>query len=419
MTLNCATLDGSTRSLSADDVKSLMTGMRGTILLPGEPGYDDARYIWNGMIDRRPSFVARCLGTADVIAAVNYARERQLKFTIRGGGHNISGLAVANDVMMLDMSGMRGVFVDTEREVAFAQAGCTLGDVDFETQLHGLAAVLGFVSNTGIAGLTLGGGFGYMTRKYGWTSDNVTAIDMVTADGRLIRASETENADLFWGLRGGGGNFGVATGFHYKLYPVGPDIMAGAMAWPADQADEVLELYLKLTAEAPPEMSCVAIMRKAPPAPWIDAAYHRKLVVVLLVLHAGSIAQGENDVAPMKRFGKPIGDVLQIRPYCSQQALLDATQPNGRRYYWKSEYLPGLSDDLMASFKAQARKIESPHSAVILFPLDGDHNSRAQCPITIALASYIICSTQFFNTPLLTYPHLALHKIYSESTSTS
>ena len=205
--------------------------------------------------------------------------------------------------------------------------------------MHGLAAVLGFVSNTGCAGLTLGGGFGYLTRRFGWTSDNVTAVDLVTADGRLVRASEREHSDLFWAVRGGGGNFGVATGFDYALHPVGPDIVGGAIAWRGEDAEAVLDMYRTLAAEAPRELTCVAALRLAPPAPWLAKDVHGKPIVALFVCYSGPIDDGERLIAPIKAFGRPVGDVLQRRTYYSQQTLLDATQPKGRRYYWKSEYL--------------------------------------------------------------------------------
>src|ERR687891_300254 len=241
--------------------EELRPRLRGPLLLPGDAAYDEARSIWNAMIDRRPAMIARCLGVADVVTCVNFARERGLILSIKGGGHNISGLAVCDGGLMLDMLRMRGVWVDPTTRTARAQAGCLLGDVDRETQVHGLAAVLGFISNTGIAGLTLGGGFGYLTRRFGWTSDNLLSVETVTGDGRVVRASEKENSDLFWGLRGGGGNFGVVTSFEYKLHPVGPQIMAGAIAWRAEDARNVLEMYRNLTEQAPLELTCVAALR--------------------------------------------------------------------------------------------------------------------------------------------------------------
>src|SRR5688572_29174201 len=268
-------------------VKDLKGRVRGPILRPEDPGFDEARSVWNAMIDRRPALIVRCLGTADVIAGVNAARERGLPLSIKGGGHNIAGLAVCEGGLMLDMSLMRGVWVDPGDRVARAQAGCLLGDVDTETQLHGLAAVLGFVSNTGCAGLTLGGGFGYLTRRFGWTSDNLASVDLVTADGQMIRASEREHTDLFWGLRGGGGNFGVATSFEYKLHPVGPEIVAGAIAWRGEEAGSVLEMYRAFAAQAPPEVTCVAALRLAPPAPWLARDVHGKPIVALFLCCSG------------------------------------------------------------------------------------------------------------------------------------
>jgi FAD/FMN-containing dehydrogenase len=342
--------------------------VRGPLLTSTDAGYDTARSVWNAMIDKRPGVIVRCLGVADVAACVNFARAQGLSLSIKGGGHNIAGLAVADGALTLDMSLMRGVLVDPGARIARAQAGCLLGDVDRETQLHGLAAPLGFVSETGIAGLTLGGGIGYLTKRFGWTSDSVIGIEMVAADGRIVGASETENADLFWALRGGGGNFGVATRFDYRLYPIGPEIVGGAIAWPAEDAPRVLELYRSIVASAPPEFTLVAALRLAPPAPWIRPEAHGKPIVAFFACHTGAIAEAERVVAPIKGFGKPVGDVIQRRTYVSQQNMLDPTQPKGRRYYWKSEYLADGSPDVCAKLIENAAFV-SPHSALILFQL--------------------------------------------------
>jgi len=352
----------------------LKARIRGTLLLPGQPGYDDARSVWNGMIDRRPAAILRCLGVADVVAGVNFARERGVPLSIKGGGHNISGLAVCDGGLMLDMSLMRGVWVDEQRKVAHAQAGCLLGDVDRETQARGLASLLGFVSNTGIAGLTLGGGFGYLSRRFGWTSDTLQSVELVIADGRIVRASENEHPDLFWGLRGGGGNFGVATSFEYRLFPLGPEIIAGAIAWRGEEAGEVLEMSRKLMAQAPPELTCILGMRNAPPAPWLPQPVHGKPIVAMFVCHSGSVADGEKVVAPIKAFRKPVGDIVQRRPYVTQQSIVDAANPKGRRYYWKSEYLGGLEPDLLAKVARHGNRVPSPHSAILLAPVDGGVN---------------------------------------------
>jgi FAD/FMN-containing dehydrogenase len=368
------TLAGDQTQLEESDLSTLAANMRGTLLGPSEPGYDEARTIWNAMIDRRPALIARCIGVADVMACVNFARERGLQLCIKGGGHNIAGLAVADGALMIDMSLMRGVWVDPENRVAHAQAGCTLGDVDRDTQLHGPAAVLGFVTKTGITGLTLGGGFGYLTRRYGWTSDNVRSFQLVTPEGRLLRSSATEEPELFWGLRGGGGNFGVVTGIEYDLYPVGPEIVGGAIAWRAEDAPGVLEMFREIYENSPPEHVCVAAIRPAPPAPWLPKEVHGKLIVALFVCDTGPIAEAKKRAAAIKAFGSPVGDILQPRPYVTQQSLLDATQPNGRRYYWKSEYLPGVEKDLLEQFIEHGNRIVSPHSAILLFPLKGALN---------------------------------------------
>lgn len=355
-------------------VEDLRGRLRGPLCLPDDPAYDELRSVWNGMIDRRPAIIVRCLGVADVVMAVNFARERRLSLSIKGGGHNISGLAVCDGGVMLDMSLMRGAWVDPIKRTARAQAGCLLGDVDRETQLHGFAAVLGFVSNTGIAGLTLGGGFGYLTRRFGWSCDNVLSMEVVTAEGRVVHASEKENADLFWGLCGGGGNFGVVTSFEYKLYAVGPEITAGAIAWRAEEAGEVLEMYRTVTEQAPSELTCAAALRIAPPVPWLLKEIHGKPIVVFFVCYSGSLEDGEKQVAPIKNFGSPVGDIVQRRSYVSQQALIDATQPKGRRYYWKSEYLPNVDPQLLAKVVEHGGRITSPHSAILLFPIDGALN---------------------------------------------
>ena len=369
------TLDGRATELSPDALASLKTRLRGPVFTSTDPAYEESCTLWNAMIDRKPALVVRPLGTADVIACVQFASEHDLLLSIKGGGHNIAGLATADGAMMLDMSLMRGVWVDTNREIARAQAGCLLGDVDRETQVHGLAAVLGFVSMTGITGLTLGGGFGYLTRRWGWTSDNVVGMDVVTADGKLVHANEDQNEDLFWGLRGGGGNFGVVTGIDYTLYKVGPEILGGLVAWPQEEAPKVLELYRTLAEKSPPELTLVAILRPAPPAPWLPKEIHGKPIVAILACYSGSPEDGEKLVAPIKSFGKPVGDVLVRRPYAQTQTLLDGTQPKGRRYYWKSEYVPKIEPGLCEKAIAHAAAVRSPHSAVIFFQIGGALNA--------------------------------------------
>ncbi len=360
-----------TGTLDSAALDSLRKALRGSVIDAADGTYDAARRIWNGMIDRRPAAIARCLGPADVVAALAFARDHGLSVCVRSGGHNIAGLAVQDGSLMIDLSAMRGVRVDPLARTAHAQAGCLLSDVDRETQLHGLAAVLGFVSTTGIAGLTLGGGFGYLTRQFGWTCDTVRSMEVVTADGRVVRASASENSDLFWGLRGGGGNFGIVTSFEYDLFPVGPEIYGGAIVWPADAAPDVISLYRRLQQEAGPETTCVVVLRNAPPAPWIDASAHGKPIVALFVCHSGTTDAGVEALKPFRALGGTVGDTVQTRTYLSQQTLLDATQPPGRRYYWKSEYLPAFDPAMTEPLMRHAQQLASPHSAILVFPLAG------------------------------------------------
>jgi len=372
--MRAITTNGREFDLKQDTLEGLRTRLRGQLFLPGDAGHEESRTVWNAMIDRKPAVVARCRGVADVVECVRFAREHDLLLCIKGGGHNIAGLAAADGALMLDMSLMRGAWVDIKEQVAHAQAGCLLGDVDRETQVHGLAAVLGFISLTGIAGLTLGGGFGYLTRRWGWTTDNVVGMDVVTADARLVHAGSDEHADLFWGLRGGGGNFGVVTGIDYMLYPVGPEIVGGIVAWPANQAPQVLEMYRRLAEDAPPELTLVVLMRPAPPAPWLPKDWHGKPIIALVACYSGRLEEGERAVAPIKSFGKPIADILVRRPYAQMQSLLDATQPKGRRNYWKSEYLPSIEPALCEKAIEHAAGIRSPHSTVALFQIEGALN---------------------------------------------
>jgi FAD/FMN-containing dehydrogenase len=400
-TLAAIDRNGNSLALDTARVDALRAALRGTLIGANDAGYHEARAVWNAMIDKKPALIARCIGTADIVACVNFARETEIALSMKGGGHNIAGLAVVEGGLVIDCSQMRGCVVDTKERIAHSQPGATLGDVDRETQLHGLAAVLGFVSLTGVTGLTLGGGFGYLSRRYGWTSDNVRSMSMVTTEGKVVRASPTENADLFWGLRGGGGNFGVITDIEHQLYPVGPEIYGGGIAWTADHAAEVFELYQKLADSAPIDLSVVCVMRIAPPAPWIQKEAHGKPIIALFVCHAGRVEEAEQLMAPVKALGKPVGDILMRRSYVSQQSLLDATQPKGRRYYWKSEYLPGVSQDIFKSVEKHALAMPSPHSAVILFPLGGAIGQHANSHSAVGNrnANYVLNITGSWEKP--------------------
>lgn len=371
MAIQIRAADGGMVQVSAEILQAFQAGFRGPVLAPDTAGYDEIRSIWNGMIDRRPGLIVRCSGTADVIQAVKFAHQHQFLLSVRSGGHNISGLAVCDGGLMIDLSPMKGVWVDRAGRTVRAQAGCTLGDVDRETQLHGLAAVLGFVSTTGIAGLTVGGGFGYLTRQHGWTCDNLMSMEVVTADGSLQRVAANEQPELFWALRGGGGNFGIVTSFEYRLFPVGPEILGGAIAWRAEQAQEVMSAYREFTATAPRETTAVLALRIAPPAPWLPKDVHGQPIVAIFICHTGDIDQGQALLAGLRACGQPVADIVTRRPYAQMQGILDATQPKGRRYYWKSDYLATVKPQAVDVLIEHAAKIRSPHSAILLFHLEG------------------------------------------------
>ena len=277
--------DGTSRAVDAARIEALRSAMRGSLLREGDPGYDQSRTIWNGMIDRRPALVARCTGAADVMRAVDFARENELMLAVRSGGHNIAGNAVCEGGVMIDLSRMNLVRVDPQARIAHVGAGATLGDLDHETQAFGLAVPVGINSTTGVAGLTLGGGFGWLSRKYGLTVDNLQAADVVTADGKLLRASETEHPDLFWALRGGGGNFGIVTRFEFRLHPVGPEVLAGLVVYPIEQARSALTQYRDFASALPDEAAAWIVLRKAPPLPFLPASIHGKEVVIFALFH--------------------------------------------------------------------------------------------------------------------------------------
>ena len=344
---------------------------RGRVIRSDDTDYDLARAVWNGAIDRRPRLIARCIGTADVIRAVRFARDHDREITIRGGGHNVAGTAVCDDGMMIDLSAMRAVRVDPAPRTAWVQGGALWGDVDHETQLHGLATTGGIVSHTGVAGLTLGGGIGWLMRKHGLTVDNLLAADVVTADGRLLRASDDEHPDLFWALRGGGGNFGVVTSFEFRLHPVGPTVLAGPILWDASDAGEVLRFYRDFVRAAPEELGTVVRFGAAPPIPDIPEEMHGRPVVMVGTCYAGPIEEGERVLRPLRATRTPLLDLIGPAQYVGLQSALDSTVVHGWNYYWKSTHLPELSDDLIDVLVEHAFSCSSPRSYVAMFHLNG------------------------------------------------
>jgi FAD/FMN-containing dehydrogenase len=366
-----ATQREQTPRLEGTDLEKLAEAFRGELLLPASPGYDTARRIWNGAIDRHPACIAHCTGVADVVAAVQFARERDLVVAVRSGGHGVGGHAVCDAGVVIDLSAMKGIRVDVQARTARAQAGVLWGELDRETQLHGLATVGGIVTHTGIAGLTLGGGIGWLMRKYGATVDNLLSVDLVTADGDLLTASADENQELFWGVRGGGGNFGIVTSFEYSLHPVGPMVLAGPVFHALEDATEVLRFYREFAAAAPDELTTIFELNLAQPLPFLPADVHGKPIVWVGACYAGPPQEGIDVVRPLKGFGNPIVDLLEPKPYLALQSSFDPFVPHGWHRYWKSVELPSLSDDAIDTLVEHASAQTSPKSYCIVFQLGG------------------------------------------------
>jgi FAD/FMN-containing dehydrogenase len=364
-------LSGDPVAVAESTVNAVAAELDGALLRPGDDGFATSVALWNAMVTRRPALVIRPSSTRDVVRAVTFAREEGLELSIRGGGHNIAGLSLSDGGVTLDMSGLTSVEVDPDVGLARVGPGCTLGHVDRATQRYGLATTLGFVSATGVAGLTLGGGFGYLTRRFGWTVDDLEEVEIVTADGTVRRASRTENEDLFWAIRGGGGNFGVVTEFNYRLHEVGPQVTAGVIAWAAADAERVLDAFRDVTEHAPRELTLAVVRRNAPPAPWLPESAHGTPVVMVVACHSGEPKAAVRDLEPITSLGEPLANLIVVREYAVQQTLLDATMPSGMHYYWKSEFLPGLSDGLIAAYHAQFEGLSAPANQVTLFHMAG------------------------------------------------
>jgi FAD/FMN-containing dehydrogenase len=359
---------------SNEKIETLKNKVKGQIVLPDDPNYNEVREIWNAMIDRRPAVIVQCAEADDVLHAISYARENDLEISIRGGGHNIAGSALCDNGVLIDFSNMTTVRVDAQKRRAYVEPGATLGDFDKAVQAHGLATPVGINSITGIAGLTLGGGLGWLTRKYGMTVDNLVSAEMITADGRKIHVSENENTDLFWAIRGGGGNFGVVTQFEFKLYPVGPEILAGLLVFPIDQAKQVLQKHREFVKSAPEELNIWVVLRKAPPLPFLSEDVHGKEVVVLAIFYAGDIAEGEKLIDPLRSFGDAYGEHIGAQPYLQWQQAFDPLLTPGARNYWKSHNLTELSDGLLDSIIEFAGKLPSPHCEIFLPLMSGAAN---------------------------------------------
>ncbi|HEU4565870.1 MAG TPA: FAD-binding oxidoreductase [Gemmatimonadaceae bacterium] len=369
VTIRTTTYDRATLDSAA--LERFAGGLEGELLSRESPGYDAARALWNAMIDRSPALIARCRTTGDVVRAVHFAREHGLPIAVRGGGHNIAGTALCDDGLVIDLSPMKGVRVDAERRTARVQAGATLGDMDRATQEQGLATSLGINSTTGVAGLTLGGGFGWLTRKYGLTVDNLLSAEVVTADGERVTASEREHPDLFWALRGGGGNFGIVTEFEYRLHPVGPEVLAGMVIHPLGEARTLLRRYREVAMAAPDDLTIWVVMRLAPPLPFLPAEVHGTPILVFAALYAGDIAEGERAMQPLRAIGTPIADVIGPMPYAGFQTAFDPLLTPGARNYWKSHNFTSLEDGLLDLLVRYAGSLPGPECEVFIAQLGG------------------------------------------------
>ncbi|MGH2641689.1 MAG: FAD-binding oxidoreductase [Actinomycetota bacterium] len=350
--------------LEPASVEALRTRFRGALLRPGEEGFDEARRVWNGAIDRRPALIARCAGADDVVEAVRFARERNMLVSVRGGGHAVAGHAVCDDGVMIDLSLMKAVHVNAETRIARAAGGVLWGELDRATQGFGLATTGGVISHTGIAGLTLGGGLGHLMRKHGLTVDSLVSVDVVTAEGRRIRSDDRTEPDLFWGVRGGGGNFGIATSFEYRLHPTGPMVFGGPVVWPLENAQTVLRFLDRFAAEAPDELGITLTTRLAPPMPMLPPDRYGTPVVILLLVWSGDPARGREVVEPLLNVGTPIAEAVRPVPYLMIQSMLDGGAPHGMHYYWKSHRLPEMSDDVIDVLVQRLDAITSPFSQI-------------------------------------------------------
>jgi FAD/FMN-containing dehydrogenase len=353
------------------ELETLRGSLRGQSCLKGDPGYDEARTLWNSMVDRAPSVIVRCAGAADVVRAIDFAGRHGLTIAVRGGGHNIAGNAVCDGGLVIDLSPMKSVRVDPEAKRAWVAPGCTLADVDRETQAFGLVVPTGINSTTGIAGLTIGGGFGWTTRRFGMTIDNLMAADVVTSDGRLRRASASENPDLFWAIRGGGGNFGVVTNFEFRLHPLGPEVVAGLVVHPFDRASDLLKEYREAAAAAPDELTCWAVMRKAPPLPFLPADWHGREILAFAMCYAGDPDKGEAATRQLRSIGQPIADVVGRQPFVAWQSAFDPLLTPGARNYWKSHDFDKLSNDAIAALIEGVRTLPGPECEVFMAHVGG------------------------------------------------
>jgi FAD/FMN-containing dehydrogenase len=363
--------ENTTDTLDPAATEALRKSFGGEIVQPADAAYDERRAVWNGSIDRRPALIARCTGPGDVAAAVGLARRSGLPLAVRGGGHSFPGQSVCDGGIVADLAPMKGIDLDPENRTVRAGAGVLLGELDRETQGFGLAVPAGIVTHTGLSGLTLGGGIGWLQRKHGLTVDQLLSAELVTAEGELVRASEEENPDLFWGIRGGGGNFGVVTEFEFRLNPVGPTVVAGPVFWPMEESSDLLRFYRDWIADAPEELMTIVIHRRAPAVSFVPPELHGKLVVAVACCYAGPVSDGEEAIAPLKAFGSPVLDLCEPKPFLEHQAMFDASYPHGRWYYMRSCDVAELTDEVIDVTVEHSMRIRSPLTSFPIWQMGG------------------------------------------------
>jgi FAD/FMN-containing dehydrogenase len=374
--LEVAGLDGGSVCLTSAQLEGLAKRV-GPLLSRGDAGWEESVRVWNEMVAAEPALVVQPTSAAGVAEAVRFAAEQGVLLSVKGGGHHIAGTSVAEDGLMLDMSRMRDVEVDPKARLADVGPGAQLRDVDSATQEHGLATVLGFISEVGVGGLTLGGGLGYLTRRFGWGVDNLEEVEIVTADGEIRIANRDEHADLFWAVRGGGGNFGVVTRFTFRLHEVGPLVYGGLIAWPFERADEVLAAYRTITANAPRELTVWMVLLHAPPLPFVPEEFHGAKVCTMVVCYSGDLARADEALAPIRAVSEPVLEQLQAWPYTQQQSFLDDSEPKGADNYWRTQYVSELTDDLLAAVRDVFATCEMPEAQVGFLHLGGALNERS------------------------------------------
>jgi FAD/FMN-containing dehydrogenase len=377
-------------NLEATAIATLQGSLEGEVLLPGGDAYEGARRVWNAMVDKRPALIVRCATTADVVRTVNFARDHALRLAVRGGGHHIAGHALCDDGVVIDLSQMRAARVDAGARRVSIEGGATLADLDAATQAHGLATPVGINSTTGIGGLTLGGGFGWLSRKHGLTIDNLESAEVVTATGRVVLASASKHPDLFWALRGGSGNFGVVTRFEFRLHPVGPDVLSGLIVYPVAAAKSVLQRYRDFIVEAPDDLSVWAVLRLAPPLPFLPASIHGQGILALALLYVGDPQRGASLIEPLHQFGTPVGAHVGVQPYVAWQQTFDPLLGAGARNYWKSHNLSALDDGLLDVMSDYVETLPSPQCEIFIAALGG-----ATTRPTPASAAYAHRDAQF------------------------